>query len=133
MTDFAAIARKLGPERCASALAAYDDPDPVQAALSWEHCVLGRCLGAPGSLVAAAREWEVTHHVILAEMPERVADFWRDVMGLTSEDVYAVSAAFGEGGQIEWVIPAQPKGSRELLRLALEAEAAKASPVPCPA
>ena len=96
--------RKLGPERCQQALVAFEHPIE-----NFHHCVLARAYGPPGALFAVVDDDGVV-----------TSDSVAAALGLTSEEVNAVIAAFDS------------RGLRPALRVQFESVAALAIPSrPC--
>ena len=122
--DPKAIARKLGPERCASALAAYVAPCPT----SFRACVVARIYGVPGELRTAMKQYEREHGI-------RDDEMWPALLGLTEDEVDWLTTAYDcEFGVCLWAKNSPEHYARfrafsVAFREALEEEAAKVAPV----
>lgn len=71
--------RKLGPERCAQALAAF-----TPAIYNWKYCLLARAYGPTGAMAARMAR-------IDAEAPYRIA---ARLLGLEPDEAYAIMTLF---------------------------------------
>lgn len=124
---FTRVARTLGPERCASALAAFDD---VNAVGDWNRCLLARAYGKPKLLARHATKAKMNDDRFIAM-----------ALGIGVSDAYRVYSAFDA-----WHPPEKRGGRRPLwmyfaigdalryrqLRRAFEREAAKVHTPPAP-
>ena len=114
----ASAIQKLGPERCQSALAAFDDPEPD----GWYGCALARAYGAKGELRECAPRIEV---VFLDGRRSNARDFAlgaRRALGLTAEEIRAVINVF-DSATAE--THPEERAAWDELRAMFEAEAAK--------
>lgn len=102
------VARKLGPERCQSALAAFEGPAPRGLRQSWSRCVIARAYGPPGALLEAAAVANPEGILYYSE----VGDFAEKALGLDQQELREIIDTFD-------------RGDKELLRGLLEQEAAK--------
>lgn len=96
MTDFRAIAHKLGADRCKRALRAFEHPQCNQE--SWNSCVLAWAYGEPGELealvdaaTAAAVDLRRDLNRVEHEAAARALN-----SGITAEEVKATVQAFDD-------------------------------------
>lgn len=103
LSDLRSAASKLGPERCQSALAAFDNPYENQR--NSRSCVLARAYGKEGELIKAhglydclAKTSKIMLDIFGLEQDEwsaitRVFDQKCDTQGVTLDDLFGILAA----------------------------------------
>lgn len=126
--QLAEIARTLGPERCQSALAAFEKPED---AYGWYGCALARAYGARNEYMVAYRENGSQRHRIGQPIPT-LPEFASEVFGLTAKQIRMTTQAFDSNcvrvSPDDVEPPVYIEGARDMLRDALAAEARKIQP-----